>query len=118
MLVACYGSLKKGYYNHSALGKDAEFMGNSSVSGVMYSNGSYPKLYHADMPFGEFEEDKQRDHVLEVYNVNDDAYRRIENMEVGAGYVTEHVKTPYGEAAIWYMPHGNFSSHDQWVEKY
>lgn len=117
-LIACYGSLKKGYYNNPALGTDAEFKGEHSVRAVMYSNGSYPKLYHPDCPGDPFEEDKQRNHVLEVYEINDNAYRRIENMELGAGYVTEQIETPYGLAAIWYMPHEHFSSADKWIEKY
>jgi gamma-glutamylcyclotransferase (GGCT)/AIG2-like uncharacterized protein YtfP len=119
-LIACYGSLKKGYYNNSALGADAEFKGEHAVKGVMYSNGSYPKLYRTDedQTFESFNQGKERDHVLEVYEINDNAYRRIEPMEVGAGYVTEQIETPYGMAAIWYMPHANFSSHDKWVASY
>lgn len=119
-LIACYGSLKKGYYNNPALGGDAEFMGEAAVRAVMYSNGSYPKLYHSTghKVIDQFDLSKTREHVLEVYNINEKAYRRIENMELGAGYVTETIETPYGEASIWYMPHEHFSSSDKWIDKY
>ena len=126
-LIACYGSLKKGHYNNPALGTDAEFKGEHSVRAVMYSNGSYPKLYHPLTIFhehrlhendGAYGEGLVRDHVLEVYEINDNAYRRIESMELGAGYVTEQIETPYGLAAIWYMPHEHFNNRDKWVESY
>lgn len=128
MLIACYGSLKKGYYNHSAVGPDAEFKGNATVHGVMYSNGSYPKLYRdilkeeeqqkVERKNPEFLSSLARDHVLEVYDVNDYAFRSINGMELGAGYIAESIETPYGPATIWYMPHERFSSSDKWVEKY
>lgn len=129
-LIACYGSLKKGYYNNPALGTDAEFKGKHSVRAVMYSNGSYPKLYH-EWELKDLQCDCKecggsdgkafldaRNHVLEVYEINDRAYTRIEEMELGAGYVTEQIETPYGMAAIWYMPHEHFSKFDKWVESY
>lgn len=118
MLVAVYGSLKKGFYNHPALGADAEFLGNSSVIGVMYCNGSYPKLYHPDGYGSPFNEDLQRKHELEVYRIGDKAYQGIAMMEKGAGYTSERIDTPYGEATIYYMPHNRFSEHDYWIEAY
>ncbi len=116
-LIACYGSLKKGKYNHGALGEGAEFKGDHSIVGVMYSNGSYPKLYHV----GDIEQlasDKLHDHALEIYNVSDEAYKSINHMELGAGYEAEEIETPYGWATIWYMPHAHFSKSDKWVESY
>lgn len=122
-LIACYGSLKKGHYNNAALGADADFKGESKIRGVMYSNGSYPKLYH---PAGAFchefclgkNFDDAREHVLEVYNIDDKHFARIDAMELGAGYVAEQIDTEWGPAFIWYMPHEHFSSSDKWVESY
>lgn len=127
MLVACYGSLKKGYYNHGALGDDAEFLGKDSVRAVMYSNGAYPKLYKVELEAdGEgglnaeyvFDPLNSRNHELEIYQVNDRAYKRIDQMELGAGYEAEQIDTEWGPATIYYMPHENFNSEDKWVEKY
>lgn len=122
-LVAFYGSLKRGHYNHSALGADAEFLGEGVVRGVMYSNGSYPKLYHFAVGLGDnldgvLVEDLERDHVLEIYKINEEAYRGIHNMELGAGYVAEEIETDWGPATIYYMPHEHFSNSDKWVESY
>ena len=119
MLLAAYGSLKKGYYNHDCL-EGAEYLGNSSVRGVMYSNGSYPKLYKVenDDYDSNFRLPLEKKHTLEIYRVTDEQYRPIERMELGAGYVVEEVETEWGPAKIFYMPHENFNSNDHWVEKY
>lgn len=126
MLVACYGSLKKGHYNHRALGADAKFLGKSTVFGVMYSNGSYPKLYKSVSEFEESKELSERfladekavEHEIEIYDIEPDRFRSIRNMEIGAGYEAEEIKTPYGEATIYWMPHEHFYEGDTWVESY
>lgn len=120
-LVACYGSLKKGHYNHRALGEDKEFLGTVPVRGVMYSNGSYPKLYKPDGEVGDagvLSPDKERDHVVEIYRVNDQAFSYIKGMEVGAGYTPEDLETEHGTATIYWMPHERFYAGDTWVEAY
>jgi gamma-glutamylcyclotransferase (GGCT)/AIG2-like uncharacterized protein YtfP len=126
-LVAVYGSLKKGFYNHHGLGEDKKHLGNITVRGVMYSNGAYPKLYH---PINElvgalegglvarFVVELARDHVVEVYEISDKDYNSITQMEVGAGYTPEDIETPWGVATIYYMPHSNFHESDYWVESY
>lgn len=119
MLLACYGSLKKGAYNHKILG-DAELLGNTKALGVMYFNGSYPKLYKVenddyDSPFRlPFE----KEHDVEVYRVEPQAFHRIHQMELGAGYVEEKLDTEWGEASIYYMPHENFDEEDKLIDAY
>lgn len=120
MLVACYGSLKKGFYNHRVLGEYADFLGKSSVWGVMYWNGSYPKLYKVenddyDSPFRLPLEKK---HELEVYRISDNAFDRINAMELGAGYVAETVETEWGLAMMYWMPHEHFDEADTWIGGY
>lgn len=123
-LVAVYGSLKKGYYNHEGLGEDSEYLGNMTIDAVMYSNGSYPKIYHQiENPTAEgdttaFGSDKVRKHEVEVYRINEKRYFAISSMEHGAGYVSEDIETPYGTATMYWMPHKRFSEHDHWVEAY
>lgn len=73
--IAVYGSLKKGKYNHSIL-SDSKFMGDTTVKGTLYRVSSYPALVN--------EGDTEYD--AEVYQVNDDVYNSIRNMELGAGY--------------------------------
>lgn len=128
MLVACYGSLKEGFYNHRVLGEDAEFLGKSLVQGVMYWNGSYPKLYKPYTPVEEYgdrpanllaiEHKNARDHELEIYRVSEKAFDHINAMELGAGYVAEEIETEWGPATIYWMPHENFSDTDKWIAGY
>lgn len=117
-LIACYGSLKKGFYNHTALG-GAAFLGNASVKGVMYLHGSYPRLYHSDGYGGPFNEDLQREHDVEVYSVDQDYYEDIRAMELGAGYVEEEINTSFGVAKIYFNPINVFSPNiDKWIPAY
>ncbi len=127
-LVAVYGSLKKGFYNHRGLGDDKEFLGGMAVDGVMYSNGSYPKLYKPDSECkcqasdfacdSSFCMNKARVHDIEVYRINARRFESITSMEVGAGYTPEQIETPWGPATIYYMDHKNFYDGDHWVEAY
>lgn len=113
MLIATYGSLKKGFYNHGALGTDAKLMGKSRVFGVMYTNGSYPKLYHAEL-----QNELARSHEVEVYDISDKAYEGIYAMEIGAGYELDEIETKWGIAGIYYMPQSRFDEEDEWIEEY
>lgn len=120
MLIATYGSLKKGFYNHNALGGDATFIGNSSVHGVMYWNGRYPKLYKVvnddyDSPF---RLPTERKHKLEIYDISDEAYNYIRIMEIGSGYEEEKIDTEWGSAIIYWMPHKYFDIDDEWIKEY
>lgn len=121
-LVAVYGSLKKGFYNHDGLGKGAKLLGTMTVNAVMYSNGSYPKLYHIAEdgagPFAPFDEKLARQHGVEVYLITDERYNSITRMEVGAGYVPETIETPFGPATMYWMPYEHFYDEDFWVEAY
>ena len=115
--VAVYGSLKRGFYNHEGLGEDANFLGTDTVSGVMHLRGSYPTLTAwEDLP--DDEKKMERDHIIEVYEISDEAFEGIEAMEHGAGYVTELLNTRYGTAHIYMMPAGNLRQSDKWIEAY
>lgn len=115
MLVAAYGSLKAGFYNHGAL-DGAQLLGKSWVYGVMYWNGSYPKLYKVgEGPLGY---EHAAEHELEIYDVEEEAYNRIKVMELGAGYTEEEVETEWGPAKIYYMPENRFYDGDQWIVAY
>lgn len=115
MLVAAYGSLKKGFYNHGVLGAGAKFLGLGKVTGVMHLRWSYPTL---TPPGDKFPKELEREHVLEIYDVTMDAYRRIENMELGAGYDVATVETDWGLAKIFYMPFEGVTEKDKYIEAY
>lgn len=74
--IAVYGSLKKGYYNHDRFLKDEQQFGDVTIKGTMYSLGSYPALVREGDDV----------HDVELYEIEDDVYSRIEMMEISAGY--------------------------------
>lgn len=73
--IAVYGSLKKGRYNHPIL-QDSEHVKDIKITGTLYSLGSYPAIV----------EDGDNEYDAEVYEVSEDVYRRVRDMEIGAGY--------------------------------
>jgi len=118
-LVAVYGSLKKGFYNHYMLGEDKELRGKSTVHGVMYLCGTYPRLFHVakddNHAFGTLLESQ---HEVEVYSINDSAYERIRGMEIGARYTEETLLTDWGEAKIYWADTDSFRDSYRWIKAY
>lgn len=114
VLIAAYGSLKEGFYNHPALGEDAELKGKTTVIGWMYlTGGGYPRLYHEYM--GQWFDGLRpvpTTYEVEIYSVNVDAYEGIRYMELGAGYNEEELLTEWGTAKIyWSKPEAHSPNH-------
>ena len=95
MLIATYGSLKRGKYNHGRMGPQ-EYKGDAAVAGFQLfvsQNCPYPCVVR----------DALASVVVEVFDVSDSAYRRLCWMEEGAGYKAATIPTQYGAATIWYQ---------------
>lgn len=92
MLIATYGSLKRGFHNHNRCGEQI-YVGDMAVTGVMTLVArSYPILVLHD---------EGDTHDVEVFKVDDITFQQINNMELGAGYHAINIATPYGEAVMW-----------------
>lgn len=90
--IAVYGSLKRGFGNHSMI-KSAPLMGTDKVRGYMtLVFKSYPQLYL---------DDNEREHEVEIYQVNEDQYRSVRAMELGAGYVEKEIELSVGKCYIY-----------------
>ena len=76
--IAVYGSLKRGYYNHSLI-ETQEFIGNGTVYGYqLYDLGYYPAAV---------QEKSEKELLVEVYSIeNSIIFQRVDLMEIGAGY--------------------------------
>ena len=75
--IAVYGSLRKGCYNNRWLG-NAKYIETFTVTGfALYDLGFYPAAV----------EQKGSSIVIEIWEVDDDTFKRIDNMEIGAGYI-------------------------------
>lgn len=91
-LIATYGSLKRGFYNHGRCGEQ-HFIGETKIKGHMtLVHGAYPQLVLSE---------EGPEHDVEVFLVDDLTYQQIHYMELGAGYTEIYINTPYGEAAMW-----------------
>jgi len=83
-IVFCYGSLKKGYHNHSIL-HSAEFIGESRTTERydMFSFGSFPAVNKYPQQY----------HVTgELYLVDDSTLAQLDILE-GNGYFYQRVPT-------------------------
>ena len=80
----CYGSLRRGFWNHGFLDpENSKFVGIDEIKGKLYA-GVYP-FPHA------YEEDGKI--VGEIWEVEDQTFYRIAQMEIQAGYYFKEVKT-------------------------
>ena len=118
VLIATYGSLKHGFYNHAAMREDAVQMGNDKVIGDMYLAAGYPHLYHPTDNIPQFAYNLAREHKIEVWHINRKAYNYIYAMEIGAGYVEEIMPTKWGEAKIYFNPHASYYNGLRHIEAY
>lgn len=97
MLVAVYGSLKKGFGNHFLLEK-SRFVDTLSLSGYdMYSLGRFPAIVRGSGTI-----------TVELYDVDCETLERLDRLEGFSGiasrynaYNREEIDTPYGKAFIY-----------------
>lgn len=93
ILVAVYGSLRKGMGNHRLL-TSAELMTTERISGFeMYSLGGYP-----------FIRPGEGDITIEVYVVDTHTFKRLDQLEgFPSFYNRKLVKTSVGSAWIYFI---------------
>lgn len=101
-LMAVYGTLKKGFSNHRIL-ENQKLLGSHTTEEkfTMHDLGHFPALT---------KDGKSNIHI-EVYEVEDDALARVYRLEGYSGkrdspqnwYDTMDVKTPWGNAEIFYF---------------
>lgn len=93
MLLAVYGTLRKGDGNHRFL-RGQKLLSTERVEGFEMFNlgGAYPYVARGG------------DNItVELYDITPDVLAPIESMERGAGYAMCKVKTTLGLADIFYM---------------
>ncbi len=115
--IAVYGSLKKGFYNHDGFNL-GEPLTTGVVRGAMYLAGSYPWLLEPCNT----EESLCRDHVVEIYEIEDYKYDSITRMEVGAGYypktITIACQDGQEHEADIYFTHPTTGNRNRYIEEY
>jgi gamma-glutamylcyclotransferase (GGCT)/AIG2-like uncharacterized protein YtfP len=114
MLLAVYGTLKRGYGNNVLI-RDWEFVGETRISGFkMYSMG-FPMIFHGE---GEI--------TIEVFRIPEnrpEALRRVDALEGyvegrddNTFYIRETVDTEFGPAFIYVGANENRTTHLPLIE--
>lgn len=100
-LIAAYGTLRVGFYNYGRMGRQ-KLLGNITQRGLMFlaPMASYPYLFKEGAT--QHSDDLSREHTLEIFEVEPETYEGIVYMEKGAGYKPETIKTPWGDATIFW----------------
>lgn len=97
ILIATYGSLRKGFHNHIAV-ESGTFKGNGKFKGIMQIRSNYPYMFHKN----EIETNtEETEHEIEIYEIDKEKYESINKMELNAGYKEETISTEFGQAVIW-----------------
>jgi len=111
LLIAVYGSLRKGMGNHRLL-ETSKLLSTETIQDNfrMVDMGSYPGLIKSE---------EVNDIVVEIYEVTPDTYKRIEWLEsYPSFYDRRNVHTTEGEVSIYYLAKGGgWSESDRLVEK-
>lgn len=94
MLVATYGSLKKGFHNHGFI-RDSKYLGVDSIAGYsMYKYSSFPMVVASD--------DINDTIMVEVYDISVDTLVRLDYLEGHPEFYHRiHVDTIYGDAFMY-----------------
>lgn len=115
--IGVYGSLKAGCYNHNA--EEMTRVGDAEIMGAMdLFASSYPRLY----PMGYMPE-KETVHPLEIYEVSDEYFKRLDAMERGAGYqqheIIVHTASTFElPVTVWLMNPAYEIDMEQYITSY
>lgn len=90
--ILCYGTLRRGFYNHFRMGNN-RYLGTVNVSGYkMYTNSYYPAIVKSN---------NINDVIIaEIYEIDKGAFHPIVGMELGAGYYMDEIEVSIGGEKI------------------
>ncbi len=126
MLFASYGSLKKGFWNNIRFGLE-EPIAKGTVRGAMFMNAGlgYPWLFNEKDSIEKGY--KIKDYDVEIFEVSEEKFNRIDMMEIGSGYKAEKLIFPAitemigreVNATVWFAdPTCINPKVEQWIEDY
>lgn len=97
MLLAVYGSLRKGCGLNSAMGTSARYVGTDRIFGYdMYHNGTFPYAIPSEPA------NKGNNSILvEVWDVDEEHTIKVANIELSAGYKLDAARTAYGITGLF-----------------
>lgn len=96
MLLAVYGTLRKGCRLNGMMGANAKLLGTDRIFGYdMYHNGSYPYAVPSSI-----EDGKNNSILVEIWDVDTKPAIEVMRLELSAGYDLRDVPTTQGVAAL------------------
>ncbi len=101
--VFVYGSLKKGFFNHSLISENPRnrLIRKGFIEGYkLYLLWSYPGIKASDNA------DKL---YVELYSLSDEVFERIDRMECSAGYTPIEAEDDNGKKGVIYVYKGEFN---------
>ena len=109
MIIATYGSLRKGMKNHEIMKKYGRYLGTYSVEYyVMVKCGGqdYPRVVENVIRING-KRVKPTPIVVEVYEIPDDVFYELAELERRAGYYMQLIDIPYSsyQAIMWFSYH-------------
>jgi gamma-glutamylaminecyclotransferase len=100
MLIAVYGTLRKGFWNHSLIEK-SRFIGEAKTEPewkMIVTRGEFPVIVPGNTGI-----------VIEVYDISRETMHHVDALEgYPAWYNRKLIKTPYGDAWIYFMKEYSF----------
>ena len=99
--VFVYGSLKKGFFNHSLISENPRnrLIRKGFIEGYkLYLLWSYPGIKASD---------NAEKLYVELYSLTDEVFEMIDKMEQSAGYTPIEVEDDGGKKGILYVYNGN-----------
>ena len=115
---ASYGSLRKGFWNHTRFGLGEPIL-TTVIAGAMFMdpNLGYPWLFDGQDHI--FPSNQMQNYPIEVYEVSEEIYDRINSMEINSGY-REVIHVIQGiPTTLWFADWNQIHpSEDQWISDY
>ena len=110
--IAVYGSLKKGFYNHARFGL-GEPLARGTIRGSMFLLHTYPHLFREGVKVPELD----REHEVEVYEVDEEVYQSIKSMEIQSGYQEFLCRIEGYKVTVFYS-RDDLNYNNNWLEEY
>jgi len=114
--IATYGTLKEGYGNYNAIMPNCPLLGTTAISGVMQTNGWFPRLF--DSKEVEVSPEFVKTYELQIFEVDERQFRTIENMEHGAGYRSVLIDTKLGPATVYISNPASFNPDGEIIDEF
>lgn len=116
--IGSYGSLRKGFWNHIRFGLGEPIL-TTTIKGAMFMNAALGYPWLIDEKDANFPKELIKEYPMEVYEINEDLYERINSMEINSGYKTVEKEIEGYPTTIWFIDIDQIKPQkEQWIPDY